>query len=105
SRRWSVGGRELVGWATTPCSSTASFSTPNISFSEPSSVENTPVANNSFLSTNTDELIAGLPDTPTAIVLGGDGLSTPLPMNNSGMRDYTLSVVADCSASVLSASA
>ncbi|PKS13053.1 hypothetical protein jhhlp_000394 [Lomentospora prolificans] len=66
------GGREVVGWAASPAGSGTPFSTPQISFHLAHSVEGTPTGDSSFLSTNTDELIAGFPDTPTAIVLGGD---------------------------------
>ena len=67
------GGREVVGWATSPNDSSTLLATPRVSVSGAESVEGTPLEDVSFLSTNKDELIAGLPDTPTAIVLGGEG--------------------------------
>ncbi|CAI4219649.1 unnamed protein product [Parascedosporium putredinis] len=100
----SEGESNAVGWAAAPSEPCTPFATPHIPMGSEERDIDTPGSDASFVSTNTDVLVAGLPDTPTAIVLGGH---EPLGTFGSMLADddEPTGVIQDCGSPVPSSPA
>lgn len=72
------GDQTLNIWETPMKAPPSAFTTPRITLTRPSEAEE--VDDASFMSTDTDAFIGGLPDTPTAIVLNGNSTPVRAPM-------------------------